>query len=99
MVGKALAFQLSFDLDIGLTVNLMAYQQAGQIGGFDGTALFAQDTHRSQPIDGRVSIPTWFADAGIIEVPGDDASVQSGGGKAAPAPLGVRAPALDPIKP
>lgn len=66
VVAKALAFQLSFDLDIGRTVNFMAYQQAGEAGGFSGRALFAQDSHRSQPIDGRVSIPGFFGNTGIM---------------------------------
>ncbi|HET9482613.1 MAG TPA: penicillin acylase family protein, partial [Xanthomonadales bacterium] len=57
VIGKALAFQLSFDLDIENTLRLGAYQQAGTAAGFNGTALFFEDTHRTQPPDGRVSIP------------------------------------------
>src|SRR5688572_10032315 len=57
VIGKALAFQLSFDLDIDFTLRLGAYQAAGQAGGFNGQALFFEDTHRSAPPDGRVSIP------------------------------------------
>ncbi len=57
VIGKALAFQLSFDLDIDFTLKLGAYQQAGQAGSFNGTALFFEDTHRTAPPDGRVSIP------------------------------------------
>ncbi len=63
-VGKGLAFQLSFDLDIDPTINLGAYQQAGQAGGFDGSILYFGDTHRVAPADSRVTIPGF--------VPGSD---------------------------
>jgi penicillin G amidase len=56
-VGKGLAFQLSFDLDIDPTINLGAYQQAGQAVGFDGSALYFGDTHRVAPADDRVTVP------------------------------------------
>jgi penicillin amidase len=59
VIGKALAFQLSFDLDIDYTIKLGAYQQAGAAAGFNGAALFFEDTHRVQPPDGRVSIPAF----------------------------------------
>ncbi len=57
VVGKILAFQLSFDLDLDPTIRLGAYLQSGQVVGFDGQALFFEDTHRSQPPDGRISVP------------------------------------------
>ena len=70
-IGKLLAFQLSFDSDdADLTVQLLTYQGVGDFVGFDGTALFFEDIVRTAPEDDRVSIPTWFADAGIIPVPG-----------------------------
>ncbi|NCT66052.1 MAG: penicillin acylase family protein [Rhodanobacteraceae bacterium] len=56
-VGKGLAFQLSFDLDIDPTLQLAAYQQAGSAAGFNGTALFFDDLHRSAPADDRVTVP------------------------------------------
>lgn len=96
-IGKLLSFQLSFDsIDAELTVQLLTYQGVGDAVGFDGTALFFEDIFRVAPEDDRVSIPTWFADAGIIELPGSDASVQSGSGKNRAA-LDIRAPALDPM--
>jgi penicillin amidase len=64
-LGKLLAFQLSFDLDIDFTLKLGAYQQAGAAGGFNGTALFFEDTHRVQPPDGRISIPGFAPSAKI----------------------------------
>ena len=57
VIGKALAFQLSFDLDIQATLEVGGYQQAGQAGGFDGAALYFGDTHRFAPPDNRVTIP------------------------------------------
>jgi penicillin amidase len=63
-IAKVLAFQLSFDLDIDFTLRLAAYQAAGQAGGFNGTALFFEDTHRIQPGDNRVSIPNFLSSIG-----------------------------------
>ena len=57
-IGKGLAFGLSFDLDdIDRTISLGVFQQAGAVGGFDGTALFFEDLFRSAPFDPTVSIP------------------------------------------
>ncbi|WP_440223064.1 penicillin acylase family protein [Dokdonella sp. MW10] len=56
-VGKGLAFQLSFDLDIDPTIKVGAYQQAGAAAGFDGSVLYFGDTHRIAPADDRVSVP------------------------------------------
>ena len=78
-IGKLLAFQLSFDLDIGDTIALGTYQAAGAAAGFDGTALFAEDLFRTQPMDDRITLPNFFSDTGIIEVPADSgASTASG---------------------
>ncbi len=57
VIGKALAFRLSFDLDTGFTQAFGAFQAAGAAGGFNGTALFFEDIYRVQPPDNRVSIP------------------------------------------
>lgn len=64
VIGKALAFQLSFDLDINTTLRLAAYQQAGAAARFDGNRLFFDDTHRVQPGDDRVSIPGFLRGIG-----------------------------------
>lgn len=67
VIGKALAFQLSFDLDdIVRTVALATFQAAGAVAGFDGEALFFEDVFRSAPFDKTVSIP------GVV--PGADAA-------------------------
>lgn len=80
-IGKALAFQLSFDLaDIDFTIRALAYQQAGQIGGFNGAALFAEDTHRSQPPDDRVSVPGFLVSIGGIQFNSDGSSAPTSTG-------------------
>ncbi|MFA7486859.1 MAG: penicillin acylase family protein, partial [Lysobacteraceae bacterium] len=64
VIGKLLAYQLSFDLEIDYTIRLGAYQQAGAAAGFDGNALFFGDTHRSAPPDARASIPDFVPGGG-----------------------------------
>ncbi|MDH3966526.1 MAG: penicillin acylase family protein, partial [Rhodospirillales bacterium] len=57
-VGKLIAFSLSFDLDdIERTETLVAYVTAGLAEGFDGTALFLEDTNRSAPFDPAATVP------------------------------------------
>jgi len=56
-VSKGIAFGLSFDVDdLSRTDALMAYQEAGDSQGFDGTKLFYQDLFRSAPFDPSISI-------------------------------------------
>ncbi|MDH3587807.1 MAG: penicillin acylase family protein [Gammaproteobacteria bacterium] len=54
VIGKAIAFSLSFDLDTGLTENLAAYLEAL---GPEGATVFAQDVFRSQPFDCASTVP------------------------------------------
>ena len=61
VIAKAIAFSLSFDLDISSTQTLGTYQAAGSLLGFDGTALFFQDLFRSAPFDPASTVP----DAGV----------------------------------
>lgn len=78
VIGKLLAFQLSFDSslsDIGNTIRIGTYQAVGEAAGFDGTALFLQDFNISIPVDFRVTIPDFFQRAGII-VPEDAIGAQ-----------------------
>ncbi len=56
-VGKGLAFQLSFDLDIQNTIDYGAYKQAAAAAKVDADALFFFDTHRFAPPDNRITIP------------------------------------------
>jgi penicillin amidase len=63
-VAKLLAFGLSFDLgDIDRTTALLTFQAAGEIVGFDGTALFSEDLYRSAPFDPSITTPGWFGSA------------------------------------
>ncbi|MDQ6803123.1 MAG: penicillin acylase family protein [Acidobacteriota bacterium] len=55
-IGKALALQLSFDLDLDATVALISDQTAGKIVGFNGTKLFT-DTWRLAPFTKAATIP------------------------------------------
>jgi penicillin G amidase len=57
VIGKLLAFSLSFELDIARTVALQSYVQAGAKLGFDGVALFSQDLWRSAPFEPDATVP------------------------------------------
>ncbi|WP_300614819.1 penicillin acylase family protein [Dokdonella sp.] len=85
-VGKGLAYQLSFDLDIDPTIRLGAYQKAGAAAGFDGTALFFGDLNRSAPADDRVTVPGF--------VPGGASVPKSA---AVLAHVGSEQPTIDPV--
>jgi penicillin amidase len=54
-VGKAITFELSFDLDIDPTLQLDAYISA--LGPVQGMALFNQDVMRSQPFSSASTVP------------------------------------------
>lgn len=54
-VGKAISFELSFDLDIDPTLQLEAYVAA--LGPQRGSALFSQDVMRSQPFSDASTVP------------------------------------------
>ncbi len=80
-IAKGLAFGLSFSLiDLELTDALLAYQDAGQAQGFDGTLLFSEDLFRSAPFDPAITVP-----------PGEGAPAPaSGPAAAAPRSVGER---------
>jgi penicillin amidase len=64
-VAKLISFGRSFDLmDIENTVNLLTYQQAGALLGFDGAKLFFEDLFRSAPFDSASTVP----DASLVSV-------------------------------
>ena len=54
-IGKAIAFELSFGLDIAPTLQLDAYVAA--LGPQRGYALFSQDVMRSQPFSDASTVP------------------------------------------
>jgi penicillin amidase len=72
-VGKGLAFQLSFDLDIQNTIDFGAYQVAAAAAKVDAQALFFGDTHRLAPPDNHVTI-TGFHPGSNID--GQDSAAQ-----------------------
>ena len=56
LIGKGMGASFSLGLqDMDSTITLMTYVGFGQAIGFDGEALFFEDTHRSAPPDGRVT--------------------------------------------
>jgi penicillin amidase len=67
VIGKAIAFNLSFDLDIDNTVDLQAYVD---VLGPAGSVVFTQDVFRSQPFDCASTVPDATGDYPFIPVPG-----------------------------
>lgn len=57
VVGKLVAFQLSFDLDIDNTISLQSYLAAGAAHGFDGAALFFHDMAAFAPFSSASTVP------------------------------------------
>jgi penicillin amidase len=57
VIGKAISASLSLDIDVGLTLLLEGFVQAGIAGGFDGATLFSQDVVRSAPMDPASTVP------------------------------------------
>jgi len=57
VIGKAIAASLSLDIDVGLTLMLQEYVQAGMLGGFDGQSLLLSDLIRSAPMDPASTVP------------------------------------------
>lgn len=58
VIGKALAFQLSFDLDIDATLSYLEYQaKLGPINPQLPDAMFFLDVFRSAPFDPAASVP------------------------------------------
>jgi penicillin G amidase len=95
VIGKLLTFQLGFDDDTGLTVRLGTYQQAGVAGGFDGTKLFFDDTHRVKPADGRITAPDFLGGIGVGEA---EKSAAEGVPMVDPATLAAAQQHVDAVK-
>jgi penicillin amidase len=57
VVGKALAFSLSFDIDVDPTIQYLTYTGVGQAAGFNGDVLFFSDMMRSQPFSLAATVP------------------------------------------
>jgi penicillin amidase len=56
-VGKGIAFQLSFDLDVTNTLAFIGYVKALATLGLDGAALFSEDLFRSAPSETATIVP------------------------------------------
>jgi penicillin amidase len=69
-VAKLIGFQRSFDIDIDPTVTLLTYQQAGQLLGFNGAALYFEDLFRSAPFDPAITL-SGASDAAATMIGGD----------------------------
>lgn len=57
VIAKLIAFAESFRLDTQPTIDLVTYQAAGKVLGFDGTKLFFEDVDRSAPFDSASTVP------------------------------------------
>jgi len=57
VIGKLVAFQLSFDLDSDTTAELQAYVAGGAAAGIDGQALYIQDLVASAPFSDATTVP------------------------------------------
>ena len=57
VIGKAIAAGLSLDIDIGPTLQLQQFIEAGFAGSFDGQVLFFEDVRRSAPMDPAATVP------------------------------------------
>lgn len=78
---KIFAWNLSFDRsDIERTIAAGTYQFVGNLAGFDGKALFFEDTHRVAPADGRLTVPGFLESIGGIVLASGESSTESGGG-------------------
>lgn len=61
LIGKGMGAGFSLGTgDIDSTITLGTYSAYGEAIGFDGQALFFEDTHRSAPPDDRVTDPTFL---------------------------------------
>jgi len=61
LIGKGMGASFSLGTgDIDATITLGTYAAYGEAIGFDGQALFFEDTHRSAPPDDRVTDPTFL---------------------------------------
>jgi penicillin G amidase len=57
VIGKLVAFQLSFDLDTDVTAELQAYVAGGAAAGIDGRQLYLQDLVAHAPFSDASTVP------------------------------------------
>ncbi|MEJ8568409.1 penicillin acylase family protein [Elongatibacter sediminis] len=82
--GLGAGFSLGFG-DVDNTVALGTYQAFGDALGFDGVALFFEDTYRVQPPDDRLTAPGFLAGIGGV----GQASVETAGTDGGKAESGI----------
>ena len=75
VIAKAIAFNLSFSLDIGPTQNLLTYIATGDALGFDGQAAYFADVFRAAPFDPASTLADAGGELPWIPVPGAQRSV------------------------
>ena len=93
LIAKALAFQLSFDVDTGATQNFQAYQAA--LGPALAQAMFFGDVFRAAPFDPAASVPDATGSTpflGAIKAGAASRAARAAKGGTGPS---VGAPALD----
>jgi penicillin amidase len=103
VIGKALAFQLSFDLDIDATLNFLAYQR--ELGKLDPTGqlafgVFFGDAFRAAPFDPAASVPDaigapWVPGVTPAGMPQGGKGSSRKGGVAGGAAPGMKGPKVD----
>lgn len=68
LVGRGVAFGLSFDLDdLDRSTQAQGYAAAGDAMGFDGSALFFEDIYRSAPITSTVTVSSAISGSTLRE--------------------------------
>jgi penicillin amidase len=82
VIGKVIAFGLSFDLDTGRTFDFQAYLETL---GPAGAVVFSQDVFRSQPFDCASTVPDATGEFPFEPIPG------------IPNPEACPAPSIDPV--
>lgn len=91
VIGKLIAFSLSFDVDINNTVQLLSYQQACNVIGCNGTALFSEDLVRAAPFDPASTVP----DASVPSLTASTAQTRGRAAAFSPGAGGLNATTLE----
>lgn len=82
LIGKGLGASFSLSTaDIDSTIALGTYVGYGQAIGFDGEALFFEDTYRSAPPDDRVTAPGFLGSIGGVDQVGASGGADTKGAR------------------
>ena len=66
VIGKAITASLSLEIDIGNTLQLQGFIEAGNVGGFNGQVLFIEDVRRAAPMDPASTVPDATGDTPFL---------------------------------